>query len=158
VLVLVAMLTMTLIWWNQCRLCVAVMVWKFDLERIFHLVKDSCCIVHWREKVRRGESVDVRRNYIYNEQSDHAVYMWLLVLCLSVIRGSFHRFCWKTFLKRKQTKLNKIGDKHTWICPIETLVCNCWTNDYNLDQLDAVTVCHLDYSNLPRPVHLHCKL
>ena len=29
------------------------------------------------------------------------------------------------------------GDKHTWICPIEALVCKCWTYDYTLDQLDA---------------------
>ena len=42
-------------------------------------------------------------------------------------------------------------------CPIETLVCNCWTNDYTLDQLDAgtivqggiecVNVCQVDHSN-----------
>jgi hypothetical protein len=28
-------------------------------------------------------------------------------------------------------------DKHTGICPIETLVCNCWTNDYTPDQIDT---------------------
>ena len=33
------------------------------------------------------------------------------------------------------SKLNV--DKHTWICSIETLVYNCWINDYTLDQLDA---------------------
>jgi hypothetical protein len=62
----------------------------------------------------------------------------------------------KTFLKRKEAERN--GDKRTCICPIETLVCNCWTNDYTLDQLDAgksvqgviecVTICHLDDANL----------
>jgi hypothetical protein len=48
---------------------------------------------------------------------------------------SFSRFCWKTFLKQKQTEQN--GDKHTCICPMETLVCNCWTNDCTHYQLNA---------------------
>jgi hypothetical protein len=49
-------------------------------------------------------------------------------------------------------------DKHIWICTIETIISNCWTNDYTLDQLDAgesvqggiecATVYHLDYSHL----------
>jgi hypothetical protein len=57
-------------------------------------------------------------------------------LFLHVIRGVFiPPILLKRFLKRKRTERN--GDKHTWICPIETLVWNCWTNDYTLDQLDA---------------------
>jgi hypothetical protein len=31
-------------------------------------------------------------------------------------------------LERKQMEQN--GDKHAWICPMETIVYNCWTNDY----------------------------
>jgi hypothetical protein len=57
-------------------------------------------------------------------------------LCLSVIRGVFILpILLKNILKRKQMERNR--DKHTWICPIETIVCNCRTNDYTLDQLDA---------------------
>jgi hypothetical protein len=51
---------------------------------------------------------------------------------------------------------------------IETLICNCWTNDYTLYQLDegksvqggieCVTVCHLLSPFLWTCVHLHCKL
>ena len=55
--------------------------------------------------------------------------------------------------------------KQVTIYPIETLVCNCWTNDYTLDQLDAgksvqgsiecVTVYYLDYSKFSRPVYTY---
>ena len=58
----------------------------------------------------------------------------------------------KIFLKQKQAE--RFGDKNTWICPIDTHICNYWTNDYTLEQLDAgksvqggiecVAVCHLD--------------
>jgi hypothetical protein len=52
-------------------------------------------------------------------------------LCLCVIRTAFILpILLKKFLKQKQTEQK--GDEH---CPIETLVCNCWTNDYTLDQL-----------------------
>jgi hypothetical protein len=92
-----------------------------------------------------------------NEQRDHAVCVWLLLkwIVFGEWSGVYSdcRFCWKTFLKWMQTELN--GDKYTWICPIETLIFNCWTNDYTLDQLDkgkivqggieCVNVCHLDY-------------
>jgi hypothetical protein len=37
-------------------------------------------------------------------------------------------------VEKKNFELN--GDKHTWICPIETLVWKCWSNDYTLDQLE----------------------
>ena len=63
---------------------------------------------------------------------------------------------------------NKTGINIHEFVEIETYVCNCWTNDYTLDQLDAgksvhggieyVTVCHLDYNIYFRPVHLRCTL
>ena len=60
---------------------------------------------------------------------------------------SFCQFCWKTFLI-KQKQMERNGDKHTWICPIETLACNCWTNEKTLGQLDA---------DLSTCVFLRCK-
>jgi hypothetical protein len=93
--------------------------------------------------------VDARRNYTT---------IWLAAMkvkCVCVWSGTylFLQFCWKTSVKRKQMEQN--GDKHNWICSIETLVCNCWT-DYTLDQLNAgkivqgsiecVSVCHLQIS------------
>ena len=63
--------------------------------------------------------------------------------------------------KWKQMEQNR--DNHKLISPTKTLVCNCWTNDYTLDQLDAGksvqvgnecgTVCHLDYRYSSQPVH-----
>ena len=76
-------------------------------------------------------------------------------LCFCVIRGVFVPLI---LLKRFLNGNKQNEDKHTRICPIETLVCNCWTNDYTLDQLDAgksvqsgiecvchisVTICHI---------------
>jgi hypothetical protein len=57
----------------------------------------------------------------------NCVYAWSGVFILPIVE--------KRFLKQKQTEQN--GDKHSWICPIETLVCNWWTNDYTTYQLDA---------------------
>ena len=57
-------------------------------------------------------------------------------LCLRLIRAVFILpILLKRFITRKQTEQN--GDNYTGICPIETIVCNCWTNDYTLYQLDA---------------------
>jgi hypothetical protein len=90
--------------------------------------------------VRVGECVNGRKNSTMSK-------VILLFVCgcyereLRVIRGVFIPpiLLKKKFLKKKQTERN--GDKHTLICPIETLVCNCWTNDYTLDQLDASKSC-----------------
>ena len=115
-----------------------------------------CNKVHKRrEKMSGGVEVDATRNFTMSK-------MIMQFVCGCVIKvHSFCWFCWKTFLKWKQRVQNVV--KHTWICPIETLICNCWTNDYTLVQLDAgknvqygiecVTVCHLDYSKWFRPVH-----
>ena len=112
-------------------------------EFFFHcLVTDSWCVVHWSPQVKRkGERRREHRSEkkLYNDQRDHAVCTWLLWKwpVFACDQGCIHSAdsVKKTFLKQKQTEWN--GDKHTWICPIETLFCDCWTNDYILHQLDA---------------------
>jgi hypothetical protein len=134
------------------------MIWRLGLERFFRLVKDSCCVVHWTSQAKgKGERRTACRceKESFNEQSDHAVCLWLLwkwTVC--GLSGCIHydKFCWKTFLKGKQMEWNE----DIQICPIETLVCN-WTNEYTLDQLvdagrsvqcgiECVTVGHFDFS------------
>ena len=123
-----------------------------------HTAVVLCIEVHKRrEEGRGGERIDVTRNAMW------LLWKWSVLTC---DQGCIHSTdsvekCFANGSKQKQN-----GDKHTWICPIETLFCNCWTNDYTVDQLDAgksvqggiecvtvclcVTVCHL--KSFSRPV------
>jgi hypothetical protein len=116
-----------------------------------------------REKVRGGERVDSCEKELYIRRANYIwlLWKWTVFTCDQRCIHSADSVE-KHFLNG--SKRNEMGlIKHTWICPLETLVCNCWTNDYTLDQLDAgknvqygiecVIVCHLDYSKLFRPVH-----
>jgi hypothetical protein len=136
-----------LIWWQWCRLCVAGMILSI-LERFFHMVTCSWCVVHWSPKAKgKGES---RRVHIDNKEYNVAamkvncVYTWSRVY-------SFHRFCFKKMIVRNR-------DKNTQICTLETL------NDYTLYQLDAgkcarrylmchcLSMCHCLILNFSQPV------
>jgi hypothetical protein len=115
----------------------------------------ACCLactLTERRKERRCE-----KEYNGAVMKVHCVYVWSGVY-------SFRRFCWKTFRKQKQTEWS--GDKHTWICSKETIVCNCWTNDCTIDQLDTdnsvqggIECVHVSPQIcLSTCVHQHCKL
>jgi hypothetical protein len=88
-------------------------------------ITSGCTEVHKRrENVRGGERVDVRRNYTTNK----VIMMFVCgcyesELCVWVIRGVFilTYSVEKPFLHGSKRN----GDKHTLICPKETLVCNC---------------------------------
>jgi hypothetical protein len=128
------------------------MIW-FGLERFFHLVTYSWCVMHWNPQAKgKGERRRAHRcekEYNVAAMKENCVYTWSGVY-------SFRRFCWKPFLNWNQTERN--GHKHTWI--------------YNLDQLDAgksvkvVWMCHcLSICHCLSPqmflltsVHLQCKL
>jgi hypothetical protein len=166
------MLTMTLAYIVITILAVCSgydMVWLEKVLSPSHRQRMCCALKstsegkRWR---RGGECMDASWNYTTNK-NDHAVCMWLLWewTAFACGQGCIHSTdSVKSFLKRKKTEQN--GDKHTWICPIETLICNCWTNYYTLDQLDAgksarrfwMCHCYLDFYIFSRPVHLRCKL
>jgi hypothetical protein len=134
------------------------MIWRLCLEIFFLLLTESWCVVHWSPQVKgKGERSIVQRceKEFHNCQCDHAVCMcllwkWTVFEC--------DQRCIHSTDSVEKSKWNENGGKHTWICQRETLVCNCRTNDYILEQLDAgqsvqgsiecVTVCHLDYSNI----------
>ena len=78
-LVQVDMLTMTVIGWPRCRLCVAIMI-KVWFGKVLRLVTGSWCVVHCPQVKGKGERRRAHRceKELYNSQRDHAVCMWLL--------------------------------------------------------------------------------
>jgi hypothetical protein len=50
--------------------------------------------------------------------------------------NSFRQYCWEMFLKQKQTDEMVINIPEF----VQSLTCNCWTDDYTLDQPDAAFI------------------
>ena len=137
------MLTVTLIWWQQCRLCVVISssdmkVWLGKVCPPGHRKLLCCALKSTSERKRWEEEIASMREGILWSKGSCCLYVAAMnvnCVCMWSVVYSCRRFCWKTFLKCEQTEWNR--DKHTWICPIEVLVWNYWTKYYTLDQLDA---------------------